>query len=77
MELDKTETEIKYNDDKTQIADYLVCVLGGEKVGVSVTRACGLEFNAEEALKLLTVKLTGINESSKNVSETDQVKCTK
>jgi len=69
IELDKTETEIKYNDEQSKITDYSFHTLAGDKFGVSVTRACGKDFSAADALLLMNRKLFGINESTKNVTE--------
>lgn len=44
IELDKTETEIKYDDEKSKITDYSFQTLAGDRFGVSVTRACGKDF---------------------------------
>jgi len=69
IDLDKTETEIEYNDEQSKITDYSFLTLAGERFGVSVTRACGKDFGANEALLLLNRKLHGVNESTKNVSD--------
>lgn len=44
IELDKTETEIKYTDEQSKITDYSFQTLAGDRFGVSVTRACGKDF---------------------------------
>lgn len=68
----KTETQIDY-DDEGSITDMLVRI-DGAPVGVSVTRAVtgpGQPYPIEEATRVLTKKLEGINESSDHVSEAD------
>jgi hypothetical protein len=65
--LKRTEMEITYSC-QSKITDYSVCLYGTE-VGISVTRAmkfCGY-FDEHDATRLLTKKLKGINESSRNV----------
>jgi hypothetical protein len=44
IDLDKTETEIKYDDEQSKITDYSLQTLAGDRFGVSVTRACGNDF---------------------------------
>lgn len=68
IELVKTETEIEYDDEQSKITDYLFETLAGERFGVSVTRACGKDF---EARPLLVKKLFGVIESTRNVSQRD------
>ncbi len=68
IELVKTETEIAYDDEQSKITDYLFETLAGERFGVSVTRACGKDF---EARPLLVKKLFGVIESTRNVSQKD------
>ncbi len=68
IELVKTETEIEYDDEQSKITDYLFETLAGERFGVSVTRACGKDF---EARPLLVKKLFGVIESTRNVSQKD------
>lgn len=69
----KIETEISY-DAAGSITDYEV-LIGGEKVGVSVTRAylgpTVTAYDTAKATTLLEKKLEGINESSANVSAED------
>ncbi len=71
IELLKTEMEIEYVDAHSKITDYSIQTLNEERIAVSVTRACGAEFDAEAAKKLLAKKLLGIKESSQNVSAAD------
>jgi hypothetical protein len=70
----KTETEVVY-DVSGSITDILV-EIDGMKVGVSVTRAVGFPRDAAyteaTASALLTRKLTGIQESTANVSADDR-----
>jgi hypothetical protein len=69
----KTETEITYTVSGT-ITDLLVGI-GGQKVGVSVTRAykpANMSFPDTEVQSLLQRKLDGIVASSANVSATDR-----
>ena len=69
----KTEMEIKYWSDHCKITDYSITI-NNIKFGVSVTRAMKYKdiFTKEDALKLLTKKLIGINESTEAVLECDQ-----
>lgn len=67
----KTEMEVSYFPEGGSITDY-VCEIFGTKVGVSVTRAMkfrGGEFTEEDAEHLLTKKLKGVIQSSKNTLE--------
>ena len=72
-DLYKIETAISY-DTVGSITDYEV-LIGGDKVGVSVTRAylgpTVTEYDTAKATTLLEKKLAGINESSANVSAED------
>jgi hypothetical protein len=68
IELVKTETEIEYDDEQSKITDYLFETLAGERFAVSVTRACGKDF---EPRPLLMKKLFGVIESSRNVAKGD------
>jgi hypothetical protein len=69
-----TETEITY-DTVGKITD-LEVTLGGEKIGVSVTRAqtypLGTPYTVSAANTLLTKKLGDIKMSTANVSDADQ-----
>ena len=56
IELDKTEVEIDYKS-KGKITDYSFQTLDSVRIGVSVTRALGKEFDANEAGRLLKKKL--------------------
>ena len=71
IELDKTETEIEYANSQSKITDYSFRTLAGDKFGVSVTRACGKDFSKADALQLLSRKLFGVNESTRNVVDED------
>jgi len=65
--LKRTEMEITYSC-QSKITDYSICLYGAE-IAVSVTRAmkfCGY-FDEQDATRLLSKKLRGINESSRNV----------
>ena len=70
----KTETEILYDDPQGKMTDLLI-TLGGERFGVSVTRAVGFPrddpYTVERAQALLEQKLSGIIASSANVSDVD------
>jgi hypothetical protein len=44
IQLDKTETEIEYESENSKITDYSFQTLAGDRFGVSVTRACGKDF---------------------------------
>jgi len=69
----KTEMAIKYWWPHWKKTDYSI-KMNDAKIGVSVTRAMkysGL-FNKNDAIKLLTKKLRGINESSNGVLECDE-----
>lgn len=70
IELEKTEIEISYKD-RGKITDYCFRTLYNVRIGVSVSRALGKDFDDVEANRLLQKKLVGIFESSRNVSETD------
>jgi hypothetical protein len=69
--LHKTEMEIEYMPG-SKITDYSVKVMGRD-LGVSVTRAMKFSkkddttFTEEDAFKLLSKKLRGVNESTKGV----------
>lgn len=68
--LHKTEMEIEYMPG-SKITDYSVKVFGKD-IGVSVTRAMkfskkGELFTEEDAMRLLSKKLHGVNESTKGV----------
>ncbi|MBR58296.1 MAG: hypothetical protein CMH54_09770, partial [Myxococcales bacterium] len=69
----KTETEVVY-DTPGPMTDY-IALIGGEKVGVSVTRAYMGPFvqtyTHDDANQLLSDKLEGIQESTANVSADD------
>ncbi len=69
----KLETEISY-DVSGAITDFEV-IIGGDKIGVSVTRAYlgpfNMSYTADDADTLLTNKLSGVNESTANVSAND------
>ncbi|OWF38819.1 AAC-rich mRNA clone AAC4 protein-like [Mizuhopecten yessoensis] len=66
----KTEMEVDYFPMGGSITDY-VCDMFGHKIGVSVTRAMRFhgEFTEEDARRLLTKKLKGVVQSSKNSME--------
>lgn len=66
----KTEMEVDYFPMGGSITDY-VCDIFGHKVGVSVTRAMRYhgEFTEEDAYRLLTKKLRGVVQSTKNSME--------
>lgn len=67
----KTEMEVAYFPEGGSITDY-VCEIYGTKVGVSVTRAMkfrGGAFTDEDAQHLLTKKLKGVIQSSRNTLE--------
>mmetsp|Transcript_84440 Transcript_84440/g.126590 ORF Transcript_84440/g.126590 Transcript_84440/m.126590 type:complete len:235 (-) Transcript_84440:22-726(-) len=68
--LEKTEMELKYFPMNSKITDYSV-LIRNEIFGVSVTRAMKYhgEFTDEDAEKLLTRKLYGVNASTKAVLE--------
>jgi hypothetical protein len=70
----KPEVEISYTADGS-ITDWLA-TMGGYKVGVSVTRAYKgpnmQTYTVADATALLTKKLSGINESTANVSAADK-----
>lgn len=68
--LEKTETEIEYFPTGGSITDY-TCKLDDNTLGVSVTRAWKYrgEFGQEDAEKLLTKKLKGIVNATRNVVE--------
>lgn len=68
--LDKTEMEIEYKD-KSSITDYTFLTLTDERIAISVTRACGQEFDDAAAEKLLLKKLHGVNQSTRNVEDAD------
>ena len=71
-DLYKTETTIEYTAEGS-ITDLEITV-GGERYGVSVTRAYKgpiTEFTSADATALLTKKLEGINESTANVAPAD------
>jgi hypothetical protein len=68
--LDKTELEIDYKE-KGKITDYSFRTLDNVRIGVSVTRALGKDFDAGEADRLLKKKLVGVFESSRNVANKD------
>lgn len=71
----KTETEVGYSEPHSKLTDLLVGI-DGHRVGVSVTRAVAwprdAEYTVEAAATLLTKKLEGILESSRNVVEEDR-----
>jgi hypothetical protein len=73
--LDKTELELEYftgNGSASKITDYSI-VLDDCVIGVSVTRACKGwpcvpgAYTLEDATRLLSKKLLGVNESTKHV----------
>ncbi|XP_060085744.1 AAC-rich mRNA clone AAC4 protein-like [Ylistrum balloti] len=66
----KTEMEVDYFPMGGSITDY-VCDIFGHKVGVSVTRAMKYhgEYTDEDANRLLTKKLKGVVQSTKNSME--------
>lgn len=66
----KTEMEVDYYPMGGSITDY-VCGMFGRKFGVSVTRAMKYmgEFTDEDAERLLSKKLKGVVQSSKNSLE--------
>jgi len=70
----KTETEIDY-DAPGSITDWIAS-FGGQKVGVSVTRAYKgpsvTTYTQADAKTLLDKKLAGINEATKNISAADK-----
>ena len=63
----KTEMEVTYWPQGGSITDY-VCYMFDSVIGVSVTRAMKYngEFTIEDASKLLTKKLRGVSQSSRN-----------
>ncbi|KAK6167617.1 hypothetical protein SNE40_021599 [Patella caerulea] len=67
----KTEMEINYFPHGGAITDY-VADIDGTRLGVSVTRAMKFygEYSDEDARHLLTKKLKGVNQSTKNSCET-------
>lgn len=69
----KTEMEIKYWSAHCKITDYSITI-DNKPYGVSVTRAMKYKdiFTREDALKLLTKKLIGVNESTDAVLQCDQ-----
>lgn len=70
----KTEMEIKYMwFNHWKKTDYSVKIQD-TKIGVSVTRAMKYQgiFNKYDAIKLLTKKLNGVNESTKGVLQCDE-----
>jgi len=71
LKLERTEMELDYWPRGGKITDYSVSTHCGNYLGVSVTRAmCRSEasiFEQEDAERLLTKKLEGIIQSSKNV----------
>ncbi|XP_071143581.1 AAC-rich mRNA clone AAC4 protein-like [Mytilus galloprovincialis] len=69
-ELLKTEMEVSYFPEGGSITDY-VCKIFDRKVGVSVTRAMKYrgQYTEEDAHHLLTKKLKGVIQSSKNSME--------
>lgn len=66
----KTEMEVEYYPEGGSITDY-VCDMFNTRVGVSVTRAMKFygDFTKEDAVALLSKKLRGVNQSSKNTLE--------
>jgi len=72
----KTEMAIKYCSKNCKITDYLISGWNGTKIGVSVTRAMKYKgiFNEYDALRLLSKKIKGVNQSTINVQECDQWK---
>lgn len=67
----KTEMEVSYFPEGGSITDY-VCEIFGTKLGVSVTRAMkfrGGKFTEEDAEHLLSKKLKGVIQSSRNTLE--------
>lgn len=80
--LHKTELELAYftgDGSASKLTDYSI-VLDGRVVGVSVTRACkgwppvAGAYTVHDALRLLSKKLLGVNESSRHVSNADWTK---
>ncbi|MFT6400405.1 MAG: hypothetical protein ACJAYU_005176 [Bradymonadia bacterium] len=71
----ETERTIEYRPDYVGSITDLLVEIGGERVGVSVTRAVGFPrdepYTVERALDLLTGKLEDIRESSDGVVEQD------
>lgn len=71
----KTEKEISYTSTQGAITDY-EATIGGEKVGVSVTRAykgpVNNTYTDADATNLLKKKLAGVLESSAKVSAADK-----
>ncbi|PIK36849.1 hypothetical protein BSL78_26318 [Apostichopus japonicus] len=66
----KTETEIEYFPTGGSITDY-TCKLNDNTLGVSVTRAWKYrgDFDQEDAIHLLTKKLKGILNATRNAIE--------
>lgn len=66
----KTEMEVAYFPEGGSITDY-VCTISKQKVGVSVTRAMKYrgQYTEEDAHHLLTKKLKGVIQSTKNSME--------
>lgn len=66
----KTEMEVEYFPEGGSITDY-VCYMFNTKVGVSVTRAMKYKgsYTHDDANRLLTKKLNGIIQSSRNTLE--------
>jgi len=69
-ELLKTEMEVSYWPEGGSITDY-TCTMFGTSLGVSVTRAMKYKgpYTQEDAERLLTKKLNGVVQSSKNSLE--------
>jgi len=69
-ELIKTEMEVEYFPEGGSITDY-VCQIFNRKIGVSVTRAMKYHGNytKEDAERLLTKKLNGVIQSTRNSLE--------
>jgi hypothetical protein len=67
-DLIKTEMDIRYQWANTKKTDYS-CMMFDTRLGVSVTRAMAFrrQFTEQDALHLLTKKLTGVNCSSRDV----------
>lgn len=68
-----TENEIMYAPMESKKTDFLVEMMGGERIGVSVVRAfmfpLGADYTVERAQEVIGDKLDDILESSENVTE--------
>jgi len=69
----KTEMEIDYEFSNCKITDYSVRI-NDKNIGVSVARsmAFGREFDLEDAKRILTKKLSGVIDSTRNACGQDK-----